>query len=80
MNGLRIDALTDDYLNVSSAVYVFDDYEAPAMVKKDGYYFLFASHLSGWDPNDNVYTYSTSLSSGWADWATFATTVSDFRE
>lgn len=47
------------------------------MVKKDGYYFLFASHLSGWNPNDNVYTYSESLSSGWSDWATFATVGSD---
>lgn len=76
-NGLRIDALTDDYLNVSSSVYLFDDYEAPAMVKKDGYYFLFASHLSGWNPNDNEYTYSTNLSSGWSDWTTFATVGSD---
>ncbi|KUI72633.1 hypothetical protein VM1G_08505 [Cytospora mali] len=76
-NGLRIDALTDDYLNISSAVYLFDDYEAPAMVKKNGYYFLFASHLSGWSPNDNLYTYSKSLSSGWSDWTTFATAGSD---
>ncbi|ROV94524.1 hypothetical protein VMCG_08150 [Cytospora schulzeri] len=76
-NGLRIDALTDDYLNVTSSVYLFDDYEAPAMVKKNGYYFLFASHLSGWDPNDNVYTYSTNLSSGWSNWTTFATVGSD---
>lgn len=76
-NGLRIDALTDDYLNVSSSVYLFGDYEAPAIVKKNGYYFLFASHLSGWDPNDNVYTFSTNLSSGWSNWTTFATVGSD---
>ncbi|KAK7746390.1 hypothetical protein SLS53_002349 [Cytospora paraplurivora] len=76
-NGLRIDSLTDDYLNVSSAVYLFADYEAPALVKKNGYYFLFASHLSGWSANDNEYTYTTNLSSGWSDWTTFATVGSD---
>lgn len=47
------------------------------MVKKNGYYFLFASHLSGWDANDNEYTYATSLSGPWSSWATFATVGSD---
>ncbi|CAN8105792.1 unnamed protein product [Discula destructiva] len=76
-NGLRIDALTADYLNVSSSVYLFSDYEAPAMVKKNGYYFLFASHLSGWAPNDNQYTYATSLAGPWSAWTTFATAGSN---
>lgn len=77
VNGLRIDSLTSDYLNVSSAVALFADYEAPAMVKRNGYYYLFASHLSGWDPNDNEYTYATNLSGPWSSWATFATVGSD---
>ncbi|POS73713.1 galactan 1,3-beta-galactosidase [Diaporthe helianthi] len=76
-NGLRIDALTSDYLGVSSAVYTFGSYESPAIVKKNGYYFLFASKLTGWNANDNVYTYSTSLSSGWSAWKTFATAGSN---
>lgn len=76
-NGLRIDALTADYLNVSSAVALFADYEAPAMVKRDGVYYLFASHLSGWDPNDNEYATATNLSGPWSSWATFATAGSD---
>lgn len=46
-------------------------------MKKNGYYFLFASKLTGWNANDNVYTYSTSLSSGWSAWATFATAGSN---
>lgn len=33
---------------------------------------MFGSKLSGWDPNDNVYSTSTSLTSGWSSWATFA--------
>ncbi|KAI0134253.1 galactan 1,3-beta-galactosidase [Xylariales sp. AK1849] len=73
-NGLRIDALTDDYLNVSSSTYLWSDsIEAPAILRQGGYYFMFGSHLTGWDPNDNVYSYATSLSGPWSDWATFAT-------
>lgn len=41
-------------------------------MKRDGLYYLFGSHLSGWSDNDNVYTTSKSLDSGWADWKTFA--------
>lgn len=62
---------------MSSNVYLFADYEAPAMVKKNGYYYLFASHLSGWDPNDNEYVYATDLAGPWSSWTTFATSGSD---
>lgn len=56
-NGLRIDALTADYLNVSSSTHLFPQaYEAPAILKRGGYYFMFASKLTGWSPNDNVRT------------------------
>src|SRR5438552_1130930 len=40
VNGLRIDKLSADYLSVSSAVAVFADYEAPAMFKLSGRYYL----------------------------------------
>ncbi|KAI0151100.1 galactan 1,3-beta-galactosidase [Pestalotiopsis sp. NC0098] len=77
-NGLRIDALTSDYLNVSSATYLWSDsIEAPAILKQNGYYFMFGSHLTGWSPNDNVYSYATSLSGPWSSWATFATVGSN---
>ncbi|KAF7534704.1 hypothetical protein G7054_g6015 [Neopestalotiopsis clavispora] len=77
-NGLRIDALTSDYLNVTSATYLWSDsIEAPAILKKNGYYFMFGSHLTGWSPNDNVYSYATSLSGPWSSWATFATAGSN---
>ncbi|KAH8671337.1 galactan 1,3-beta-galactosidase [Xylariales sp. PMI_506] len=78
VNGLRIDALTSNYLNVSSSTYLYDvDLEAPAILKKNGYYYMFASHLSGWAPNDNVYSYATSLSGPWSTFETFATVGSD---
>lgn len=48
-NGLRIDKLSADYLNVTSAVHLYaQDYEAPALYKSGNTYFMFASHESGW--------------------------------
>jgi hypothetical protein len=71
-NGLRIDKLSADYLSVTSAVKVFADYEAPAMVKTGGRYYLLGSHLTGWNTNDNVYATSTSLTGTWSAFRTFA--------
>jgi hypothetical protein len=49
-------ALSDDYLNVTEITFRFAGYwaKSPAMLKKDGHYFIFGSHLTGWDANDNV--------------------------
>ncbi|OCL10896.1 carbohydrate-binding module family 35 protein [Glonium stellatum] len=72
-NGLRIDLLSSDYLSVVSTTHLFPDHiEAPAIIKKSGVYFMFGSHLTGWDPNDNVYATATSLSGPWSAWKTFA--------
>ncbi|CAK7201907.1 hypothetical protein SEUCBS139899_004622 [Sporothrix eucalyptigena] len=72
-NGLRIMRLSDDYLQVAASTYLWKDHvEAPALVKIKGRYYMFGSHLSGWDPNDNIVSSSTSLTSGWTAWATFA--------
>ncbi|KUJ09620.1 glycosyl hydrolase family 43 protein [Mollisia scopiformis] len=76
-NGLRIDKLSDDYLSVESATHLYaQDYEAPALYKSGDTYFMFASHESGWDPNDNIYCTATNLSGPWSAWATFATSGS----
>lgn len=72
-NGLRIDLLSDDYLTVRSATYVWKEkIESPAMIKKNGVYFMFGSKLTGWDPNDNVYSTATSISGPWSEWKGFA--------
>lgn len=71
-NGLRIDRLSADYLSVTSAVAVLPDYEAPAMMKIGGTYYVFGSHLTGWSANDNVYATATSLSGPWSSASTFA--------
>ncbi|ORY11419.1 galactan 1,3-beta-galactosidase [Clohesyomyces aquaticus] len=72
-NGLRIDLLSDDYLTVKASTYLWkDSIEAPAMIKKNGVYFMFGSKLTGWDPNDNVYSTATKISGPWSSWKGFA--------
>ncbi|MEV6790774.1 RICIN domain-containing protein [Streptomyces sp. NPDC051320] len=76
-NGLRIDKLSADYLSVDSAVTVLggsgsSSIEAPAMVKANGVYYVFGSHLTGWSLNDNVYATATSLSGPWSSFRDFA--------
>lgn len=71
-NGLRIDRLSADYLSVTGSVAVLGDYEAPAMVKANGRYYLLGSHLTGWNTNDNVYATATSPGGPWSAFTTFA--------
>ncbi|MDT0479590.1 RICIN domain-containing protein [Streptomyces doebereineriae] len=76
-NGLRIDKLSADYLSVDSAVTVLggsgsSSVEAPAMVKVNGMYYVFGSHLTGWSLNDNIYATATSLGGPWSSFRNFA--------
>ncbi|KAI0505928.1 carbohydrate-binding module family 35 protein [Xylaria bambusicola] len=72
-NGLRIEKLSADYLSVASSTYLWpDSIEAPAILKRQGTYYMFGSKLTGWDPNDNVYSTARSLSGPWSAWKTFA--------
>ncbi|KAJ4301231.1 hypothetical protein N0V90_003322 [Kalmusia sp. IMI 367209] len=72
-NGLRIDLLSDDYLSVKQATYLWkESIEAPAVIKKNGVYFMFGSTLTGWDPNDNKYSTATNIAGPWSAWKTFA--------
>ncbi|MFJ8360925.1 RICIN domain-containing protein [Streptomyces sp. NPDC093984] len=76
-NGLRIDKLSADYLSVDSAVAVLggsgsNSVEAPAMVKVNGVYYVFGSHLTGWSLNDNIYATATSLGGPWSAFRNFA--------
>jgi hypothetical protein len=71
-NGLRVDRLSADHTSVVSATAVLADLESPAMVKVNGRYFLFASHLTGWSTNDNAYATASSPSGPWSGFTTFA--------
>ncbi|KAF2094306.1 Arabinanase/levansucrase/invertase [Rhizodiscina lignyota] len=72
-NGLRIDGLSKDYLSVESNVYTWSEkIESPALIQREGIYFMFGSHLTGWRTNDNVYSTAPSLNGPWSEWRTFA--------
>jgi hypothetical protein len=71
--GLRICKLSDDYLTVPECIWTYsEDIESPALTKRNGVYFMFGSTLSGWLPNDNLYSTATSLTGPWSDWQKFA--------
>ncbi|KAI0267698.1 galactan 1,3-beta-galactosidase [Gloeopeniophorella convolvens] len=57
----KITELDANYYNVTSQVSVLSGatLEAPGMLKRNGIYYLFASHTSGWDPNANKFFQAT---------------------
>lgn len=65
---LAIYRLTSDYLNVEERIatlYPGQRREAPAVVKKDGIYYLLTSGQSGWAPNQGRYSTATSMAGPW---------------
>jgi len=70
---LHIDELSTDYLSVTRSVAALQpDYEAPAMLKFHGCYYLFGSELTGWAANDNKYAMATNIAGPWSGWNLFA--------
>ena len=64
-----ISQLTSDYLgtigtNITPAILV--NREAPAMFKRNGVYYLMTSGVTGWPPNLNKYSTSTSVLGTWS--------------
>jgi Glycosyl hydrolases family 43/F5/8 type C domain len=72
-HSLHIDELSTDYLSVIKSVAAMrPDYEAPAMFKSHGCYYLIGSELTGWEANDNKYTMATNVAGPWSKWNLFA--------
>src|SRR5690349_4197653 len=69
---LQIYQLSADFLSVSALVKTLNQYEAPAMVKIGGTYYLFGSHLTGWNTNDNQYATASSITGTWSAFRSFA--------
>ncbi|KAF9002229.1 galactan 1,3-beta-galactosidase [Hymenopellis radicata] len=71
---LKISQLDADYHNVSAQVNAISgsNLEAPGIIKRNGIYYLFASHTSSWAPNPNKYFTASSLSSAFSPEADIA--------
>jgi hypothetical protein len=69
---LQIYQLSADFLSVTSLVKTLNQYEAPAMARIGGTYYLFGSHLTGWSTNDNQYATATSIAGTWSAFRSFA--------
>lgn len=67
---LMLYKLTPDYTAVESLIaqiYTGKHREAPALIKKDGYYYLFSSGTAGWYPSRGQYSSATSLAGPWSE-------------
>ncbi|KIP09092.1 carbohydrate-binding module family 35 protein [Phlebiopsis gigantea 11061_1 CR5-6] len=64
----KIAQLDADYYNVTAVTSELTaaTLEAPGIVKRDGDYFLIASHTSGWAPNPNKWFSASSLAGPWS--------------
>ena len=64
--GFVIARLSPDYLTVEKQMsFVSAPLEGGAIVHYQGLYYVIGSHLSGWNPNPNVYATAASLEGPW---------------
>ncbi|MEJ6951435.1 family 43 glycosylhydrolase [Natronospora cellulosivora (SeqCode)] len=66
---MHIYKLSDDYLSIDSFIQKLwpGKYrEAPALVKKDDYYFMMTSGCTGWHPNQGKYAYTKDIAGEWS--------------
>jgi len=72
-NGFHIAKLSEDYLTVEKDVCLIREHlEAGALVHYDGLYYVIGSHLTGWNPNPNVYATAKSLAGPWSQFKNIA--------
>ncbi|THH33891.1 hypothetical protein EUX98_g297 [Antrodiella citrinella] len=70
----KISQLDTNYYNVTTQVAELSaaTLESPGVVKRNGEYYLIASHTSGWTPNPNKWFSASSLSGPWSSQADIA--------
>jgi len=71
--GFFIASLSADYLDVAHEVsFIRAPLEGGAVVHCKGLYYVLGSHMTGWDPNPNVYATAASLSGPWSEFKDIA--------
>lgn len=66
---MHIYKLQEDYMNVASLVnrlWPGEYREAPAVMKKDGVYYMMTSFCTGWAPNQGKYAWADSMERNWS--------------
>lgn len=72
-NGFHIAKLSDNYLNVEKEMCLVKSHvEGGALVHYQGLYYIIGSHLTGWDPNPNLYATAKSLEGPWSEFKDIA--------
>jgi hypothetical protein len=72
-NGFHIYKLSDDYLTVEKDVCLIPEHlEGGSIVHYNGIYYVVASHLTGWNPNPDVYATAKSLAGPWSEFKDIA--------
>lgn len=72
-HGFVIAKLSGDYLNVEKEIcLVKEPLEGGALVHYKGLYYVIGSHLTGWNPNPNVYATAEKLSGPWSSFKNIA--------
>ena len=65
-HGFFIAKLSSDYMDVEKQMsFVEASLEGGAVVHYEGLYYVIGSHLTGWNPNPNVYATAPSLAGPW---------------
>ncbi len=71
-HGFFIARLTGDFLNVEKTCFIPAPLEGGALVHYRGLYYVVGSHMTGWQPNPNVYATASTLVGPWTDFRSLA--------
>jgi hypothetical protein len=71
--GFYIAKLNEDYSDIGELTcFIKSPLEGGALVKFDGLYYLIGSWMTGWSPNNNMYSTATSLAGPWTEFKDIA--------
>jgi len=72
--GFYLAKLNADGMDVTQTAFLHAPLEGGAIVRYDGLYYVVGSHLTGWNPNPNVYATASTLSGPWTEFKDMAPT------
>ena len=70
--GFFVARLTGDFLSVEKTCFIPAPLEGGALVHYRGLYYVVGSHMTGWQPNPNVYATAASLAGPWTEFRPLA--------